>query len=242
MPRKITSSRRKIVGVAVGAALVVGVLGGGFAAAAGVFSSPRAHLIIRPTLQSESAASAMAGAFSRSSSVVIPADVSSTARTLAAGSSGESQPAGDVLVDQGQLLLSAHVGSEERAIYAFPTSNGWVCFVMDGLGSSCKSAFPVGEPATVDGGSLYFPASSGPPGELAGFTEDGVTNVQVVIGGTAYDAVLGNHAWYFQYPDNQTPATAATKVIVTLKDGSTAMVPTNITAPPASSPTTANGG
>jgi hypothetical protein len=50
----------------------------------------------------------------------------------------------------------------------------------------------------------------GPPAELAGLTKDGVTAVQVVLDGTPHDAIFGQDAWYYRFPNNQTPATAAT--------------------------------
>jgi hypothetical protein len=55
--------------------------------------------------------------------------------------------------------------------------------------------------------------------------------VQVVLNGTAHDAVFGHDAWYYRFPNNHTAATAATKLIVTLSDGSTTTVPTGIVKP-----------
>jgi hypothetical protein len=102
---------------------------------------------------------------------------------------------------------------------------------MTGLGDGCMAAFPVGEPVTVAGGSAYEPPQSGPPTELAGLAEDNVTRVQVVVNGTPHDAVLGSDAWYYQFKDNQTPATAATQLIVTLSDGTNVTVPTRTNSP-----------
>ena len=62
-----------------------------------------------------------------------------------------------------------------------------------------------------------------------------MTGVQVVVNGTPHDAVFGNDAWYYHFPDNETPGTAATALIVTLKDGSTVTVPTRTSAPPRTS-------
>ena len=47
--------------------------------------------------------------------------------------------------------------------------------------------------------------------------------------GMPHDAIFGRDAWYYRFPDNQIPATAATALIVT--HGSTATVPTRITDP-----------
>jgi hypothetical protein len=92
-------------------------------------------------------------------------------------------------------------------------------------------AFLVGEPATVDGGIFYYPPTSGPPAEMAGITKDGVRRVQVVIRGTPHRAVFGHDAWYYRFPNNRIPATAATKLLLTLSDGSTKTIPTRIIKP-----------
>jgi hypothetical protein len=86
-------------------------------------------------------------------------------------------------------------------------------------------AFNAGEPAMMDIAVLC------PPAELAGLTEDGVTRVQVVVNGTAQDAVFGNDAWYYRFPDDKTSAAAATELRVTMEDGSTVTVPTRIVDP-----------
>ncbi len=137
---------------------------------------------------------------------------------------------GEVLVEQGRLLLS-NLGPERRSIYVFPTTNKQVCFVITGLSAGCKKAFIVGEPASISGGTFYFPPTSGPPTELAGLTKDGVTAVQVVLDGTPQDAIFGHDAWYYRFPNNQIPATAATALIVTRSDGSITTVPTRIHEP-----------
>ena len=135
-----------------------------------------------------------------------------------------------MLVKQGRFLLS-NLGPKQRSIYVFPTLNKQVCFVITGLSAGCKKAFIVDEPAAISGSVLYFPPTSGPPSELAGLTKDGVTRVQVVLDGTPQDAILGHDAWYCRFPNNQIPATAATALIVTRSDGSTATVPTRIHEP-----------
>lgn len=187
------------------------------------------------------AAQAMANAFAGPANGQIPSAVSSQVAALPSGAPpGQTNLPGKVLVAQGRLLLSS-LGPNDRAIYAFPTQDGEVCYAIDspgtssGLGEGCFKAFIAGEPATVGGGSFYFPPQSGPPGEIAGLTEDGVIRVQVVVNGVPHDAVLGNDAWYYRFPDNQTPATDATSLIVTMRDGSTVNVPTRIVDPSSSS-------
>jgi outer membrane protein assembly factor BamE (lipoprotein component of BamABCDE complex) len=66
---------------------------------------------------------------------------------------------------------------------------------------------------------------------MAGLTKDGVKRVQVVIHGTPHNATFGHDAWYYRFPNNRISATAATKLIVSLKNGSTRTVPTRIANP-----------
>jgi hypothetical protein len=173
----------------------------------------------------------MTSVFAQPSEGPIPSAVAAQAASLVEGAPpGMEDLPGEVLVGQGRLLL-ANLGPKHRAIYVFPTTNRQVCFVITALSAGCKKAFIVGEPAAIDGGSLYFPATSGPPAELAGLTKDGVTRVQVVLDGTPQDAILGHDAWYYRFPNNQTPATAATALIVTRSDGSAATVATRIKEP-----------
>ena len=171
------------------------------------------------------AAQAMANVFSHASNGPVPSDVVAAVSRLA-----KTASVGTVLVKQGRRLLS-DLGSKHHSIYVFPTTKGQVCFDITHLSEGCKSAFVIGEPLSLDGGNFHFPPTSGPPAELAGLMKDGVTRVQVVLNGTPHDALFDHDAWYYRLPNNQIPATAATKLIVTLGNGSTQTVPTGITKP-----------
>jgi hypothetical protein len=183
------------------------------------------------TFEETAAVEAMASVFAEPSQGPIPQPVAVQAASLVEGAPpGMEDLPGEVLVAGGRLLLSG-LGPEQRAIYVFPTANEHVCFVITGLSAGCKKAFVVGEPASIGGSVFYFPPTSGPPAELAGLTKDGVLRVQVVLDGTPYDAIFGRDAWYYRFPTNEIEATAATALIVTRSDGSTATVPTRIRDP-----------
>jgi hypothetical protein len=136
-----------------------------------------------------------------------------------------------VLVDQGRLLLS-DLGPKRKAIYAFPTRNNQVCWVITHDGAGCMKAFILGQPAAVGGGSFYYPPESGPPTELSGVTEDGVTGVSVVLNGKPQKAVFGHNAWYYRFPNNHISGTAATQLLVTLSSGATTTIPLPNEGPP----------
>jgi hypothetical protein len=175
---------------------------------------------------------AMHSVFVRPSAGPIPAGVAREVASLVKGAPARASdwPRG-VLVEQGRLLLS-NLGPKRDAIYVFPTRNKQVCVVITHLSAGCKKAFILGQPASVDGGSFYFPTESGPPAELAGTTEDGVTGVSVVLNGKPQRAVFGRNAWYYRFPNNHTPATAATELLVTLSSGATTTIPLPNEGPP----------
>lgn len=192
------------------------------------------------TFEHTSAFSAMKSVFSHPPANPVPASISHLAASLATGAppGTPGMPRG-ILVHQGRLLLS-NLGPARRAIYVFPTRNKEVCFVIsgrggtrarNGLGAGCQTAFVVGEPASVGGGVLHSPPTSGPPAEIAGLTKDGVTGVSVVVNGIPHKAAFGHNAWYYRFPNNHTPATAATALLVTLSSGTTRPVLLDL-APP----------
>jgi hypothetical protein len=223
--------KRRLAILCVSIAAPLAATGGGLAAA-GAFnysaSGPSGPAEPLP-LQVTPAAQAMAKVFAETPSAAMPSSVDGEVTSLVAGAPLQDA-LGKVLLGHGRVLLS-NLGPDGRAIYAYPTDNGQVCVVMTGLGDGCMRAFLVGEPVAVTGGSYADPPQSGPPAEFAGLTQDNVTGVQIVVNGTPHDTVFGNDAWYYRFPDNQTPDTAATALLVTLKDGSTVTVPTRTSAP-----------
>lgn len=178
-----------------------------------------------PRPEKTPAAKAMASVFSHPSARPVPPSVIAAVTRLA-----KTAHVGRVRASKGRLLLS-NLGPKHRSIYVFPTTKGAVCFDIKRLSEGCMKAFLVGEPASIDGGIFHYPPTSGPPAEMAGITKDGVRRVQVVIHGTPHRAVFGHDAWYYRFPNNRIPATAATKLLVTLSDGSTKTIPTRIIKP-----------
>ncbi len=223
-----------LVGAGVGIAFAVRSPSGGP-------SEPPGNVAAAVVFEHQSAAHAMASVFAHPPSGPVPASIARFAASLARGApSGTPDLPRGVLIHQGRLLL-ASLGPKHRAIYVFPTRNAEVCVVISGhgptqarggIGAGCKKAFIVGEPASVDGGVFHFPPTSGAPAELAGVTEDGVTRVRIVLNGTPHNVVFGHNAWYYRFPNNHTPATAATNLLVSLSNGRTAAVPLRISRPP----------
>lgn len=217
-------TKRRVAILCASIAAGLAAVGGGLAAA-GAFDSASGPLPLEDT----PAAQAMARVFASPPATAIPSSVSAELAALVAGAPPQAD-LGKLLLDRGHMLLS-NLGPEGRTIYAYPTDNGQVCYDISGLGEGCMRAFIVGEPVAVGGGQYSDPPQSGKPAEFAGLAEDNVTGVQIVVNGTPHDTVLGNDAWYYRFPDNETPGWAATALIVTLEDGSTVTVPTRESAP-----------
>jgi hypothetical protein len=182
------------------------------------------------TFEAQGSAQAMASAFTGPQvGVSVPTSVSDGITAIATAPETASDPPGDVLVSEGRTLL-ANAGQNSRAVYGFPTSTGGVCYVITGIAQGCQHAFPVDEPATIAGDTLYPSSQNGSISEIAGLAEDGVTRVQVVVNGVPHDAVMGNDAWYYEFPNSETPPQAATQLLVTTNDGSTVTVATDFPA------------
>jgi len=192
------------------------------------------------SFEHRSAVQAMASVFARPSAGPVPASIVRAAASLAKGApAGTPDLPRGVLVHQGRLLLS-DLGPKRHAIYVFPTRNREVCVVIsgpgparvkNGLGEGCMKAFLLGQPAAVEGGVMYYPPERGPAAQLAGLAEDGVTGIKVVLNSSPREALFRNDAWYYRFPNNHTPATAASKLLVSLADGQTTTVPLRLAAP-----------
>jgi hypothetical protein len=221
---RIFSTSRRRRSVVVGGLLIAAV-----GAAAGVTLAASSGDQSPPplTFETQGSAQAMASAFSGPQvGVGVPSSVTADITAVATSPETASDPPGDILAGEGRTLM-ASAGTKSRAVYGFPTSTGGVCYVITGVAQGCQHAFPVDEPATIAGDTLYPPSQNGPVSEIAGLTEDGVTRVQVVVDGTPHDALMGNDAWYYEFPDSETPPQAASQLLVTTGDGSTVAVATD---------------
>ena len=117
-------------------------------------------------------------------------------------------------------LLSG-LGPAGDTITAFPTSNGSVCYMIQGAGDCTNLhkwpwntvGFTFGIFSTRDGGTRVF-----------GITDAKVTSVNVEVAGIEEPAILGNHAFYYHPPPGVHDSDLQ-RLTATWSDGSTHTVP-----------------
>lgn len=119
-------------------------------------------------------------------------------------------------------LLSG-LGPAGDTITAFPTTNGTICYMIQGAGTCANLhkwpwntvGFNVGIFSTRDGGTRIF-----------GIAEANVASVSVEIAGVEQPAILGNHAFYYHLPSGVHDSDIE-QVTATWSDGSTHSMPMN---------------
>jgi hypothetical protein len=117
-------------------------------------------------------------------------------------------------------LLSG-LGPASDTITAFPTSNGAVCYMIEGAGDCTNLhtwpwntvGFTVGIFATRNGGTRVF-----------GITDAKVTAINLEIAGVEHPAILGNHAFYYHLPPG-VHSSDLQQLTATWSDGSTHTMP-----------------
>ena len=115
------------------------------------------------------------------------------------------------------------IGPVGDTISAFPTSNGAVCYMIQGAGSCTNLdkwpwntvGFTYGIFSTRDGGTRVY-----------GIAADKVTSVSVEFAGVEHPAILGNHAFYYHLPPGVHDSDIQ-RVTATWDDGSVHSVPEN---------------
>lgn len=117
-------------------------------------------------------------------------------------------------------LLSG-LGPAGDTITAFPTSNGGVCYMIQGAGTCANLekwpwntiGFNVGIFGTRDGGTRVF-----------GITDAEVTAMDIEIAGVEHPMILGNHAFYYHLPPSVHESDLQ-QLTATWSDGSTHTMP-----------------
>jgi hypothetical protein len=111
--------------------------------------------------------------------------------------------------------LFADAGRNRVSLYAFPTTNGYVCYVLTESASpgSCVGRFARNQPIAW---SVYSGETVSP--SIAGLVSDEVVSVEVVVKGTERSALLAHGAFFYQ-PRDATAIADFDGLRVTLKDG-----------------------
>jgi hypothetical protein len=136
-------------------------------------------------------------------------------RTRPAGLSAEQRRAvgpGEVVQDEGRLLL-AGLGGEEDMLYAAPTRNDHVAHaLLPNGGGGCSAAGPdglhMGWVQTASGSLVVY-----------GLVSDAIETVDVVAGGVAHKARMGENAFGVRF--ESTTGAELERVVLRRRDGTT---------------------
>ncbi|MGH3009742.1 MAG: hypothetical protein ACRDLM_10120 [Gaiellaceae bacterium] len=167
----------------------------------------------------------------RAASDVLPQTIASSAAALQAGAAGlpASEQPGSAVTNESRLLLSGQ-GNPQADLYAVPTSSGEVCYLLSlgpatcvaALGGTNAVGWTVADPDTLGSGS---------PLMVFGITPDNVSQVDIVVNGTAHAATLKNNGFFYQLADSQDLPSAITAIKVTYSDGSSDTISPNLVDP-----------
>lgn len=148
------------------------------------------------------------------------ADVQNMAHSATIEPPGVTYRGGKPLTGKARDLLSG-LGTAGDTITAYPTSNGAVCYMIQGAGSCANVAkWPW---STVGFTFSIFSTRSGGT-RVFGIASDKVASMSVVIAGVAQPALLENHALYYHLPPDVHESDIQ-QVRATWSDGSTHSVP-----------------
>jgi hypothetical protein len=133
---------------------------------------------------------------------------------------GEAKP------EDSRLLLT-NLGVRKTSLYAWPTTNGWVCVASDDGGASCTRDFRPGGRGTRTAYEGMDPDTDGvgAPGTLLGVVPDDVSAVKVKVGGVEYPAMVKNNGVFYELADGSCSFWAFQSLTTTYRDGTSDTVP-----------------
>jgi hypothetical protein len=127
---------------------------------------------------------------------------------------------GDAVADEARLLL-ANLGVRKTKLYAWPTTNGWVCWAWAEGAEGCISHFTAKRHVAFmeidpdDEGVGY-------PGTLVGIAADDVASAEVQVLGVRHTATLDSNGVFYELTDDSCTMRAFESLIATSADGSSA--------------------
>jgi hypothetical protein len=131
---------------------------------------------------------------------------------------------GDPIGDETRLLVSS-LGATRTNLYAWPTTNGWVCWAWRGGAGSCVRDFADGGSRATFMGIDPDEEGIGAPGTLVGLVPDDVVAVEVKVRGVQEAAVIQSNGLFYELPDGSCTNWAFESLTATYRDGSSDTVP-----------------
>ena len=121
--------------------------------------------------------------------------------------------------EESRLLLS-DLGVRETTLYAWPTTEGWVCWAWDAGAGGCAPNFANDDRVPVlmtgiDPDKLGV----GAPGVVVGIVPDDVVSASVRVDGVEYAAVVDRNGFFFELPTAKCSPKSFDSVWLTLRDG-----------------------
>jgi hypothetical protein len=131
---------------------------------------------------------------------------------------------GDPIADESRLLLSG-LGVRETSLYAWPTTNGWVCWAWPEGAGGCVLHFEDGPRRVGPMGIDPDEEGVGYPGTLVGVAPDDVAAAHVQVQGVHYAATVEGNGIFYELPDGACTYRAFESLTVTYRDGRIETVP-----------------
>jgi hypothetical protein len=126
---------------------------------------------------------------------------------------------GESIADQSRLLLT-NLGVDKNRLYAYPTTNGWVCWALGDGGGGCVSHFRMEQPRIAFMGIDPDEEGTGGPGALVGIAPDGVVSADVQVVGVKHAATLASNGVFYELIDGSCTMRAFESLTATAPDGS----------------------
>ena len=131
---------------------------------------------------------------------------------------------GDAIANESRLLLT-DLGVRRTRLYAWPTTNGWVCWAWAEGAGGCISDFSRGETRTAYMGIDPDDLGVGYPGTLVGVVPDDVEAADVQVQGVLYPATVERNGIFYELPDGSCTNWAFESLTVTYRNGGSDTVP-----------------
>jgi hypothetical protein len=115
----------------------------------------------------------------------------------------------------------------KTSLYAWPTTNGWVCWAWDDGGGGCQPDFAQLRQSAGFIGIDPDDEGIGYPGTLVGIVPDDVAAVEVRVRGVSRPAIVENNGIFYELPDGSCTNWAFESVTVRYRDGRSDTAPIN---------------
>ena len=126
---------------------------------------------------------------------------------------------GEAIADQSRLLLT-NLGVRETALYAWPTTNGWVCWAWAEGAGGCIPHFTAEQPRVAFMGIDPDDEGIGYPGTLVGIAADDVASAEVQVRGVRHAATVESNGVFYELIDSSCTMRAFEALTATSRDGS----------------------